>query len=386
MNRNIRFLSIRGALRLAVACSLLASSLAGVARANSFGSIQWAGMGTTSEALKGKSVVMVSFVTWCPICNTWSPDMLSQLKKATEDKPVIVLAVATDVGPAEAKDYMLKHNFSGSNILYGADANVAKEFGVEAKNLWNYVWFDSTGKLKTKGAAGTYFAGAKDTKDFVLPKQINQEKDLGTLDFVASGQSAKVKEFAWAVELGNLTLLTQISSPTLQRSFAKEDRQSLVEMQTKFLDTRLASVKELSTGDVPQKIEAYETATMLGSHFRTTTQGKEAIKIASTLNGDPKFRKEMTAEKQYNSAQSKAAGDDAKLAKLLRAVSVHFADTYYGEQAKREAEAAAGETATKDSTAKDAKSAKSSNESAAKGSTSKPTTPKSDSASSASSS
>jgi hypothetical protein len=217
------------------------------------------------------------------------------------------------------------------------------------------VWFDPTGKVKEKGAAGSFYPGANNAKNFVVPAHINSATDLGKLEFVSSGMSPGVKDFAWAVELGNLSLLTQISSPRVQRGLNKEDRQALVDMQSKFLDSRLASAKELSSGDVPQKIEAFETATQLSSHFRTTAQGKEAVKIASSLNSDPAFRKEMTAQKQYYLAQNKAGGDDAKLAKLLRAVSVHFANTYYGEQAKREAETTAGESPEKASTAKEPK-------------------------------
>ncbi len=349
MNRNFRLTPIRAAIGLLVACSLV-----GVVRADSFSSIRWAGPGASSDALKGKTVVMVSFVTWCPICNGWAPEMLAQIKKATEDKPVVVLAVATDVDAAAGKTYMLQHKFVGSNILYGADANVATEYGVEAKNLWNYVWFDPTGKVTKKGAAGAAYAGPNNTKTYVVPQEINTTKDLGKLEFVSSTMSPEVKQYAWGIELGDYALLTQISSPKVQRLFSKDDREALVGMQSHFLDERLASAKENSTGDIPKKIDAFETATQLATHFRTTAQGKEAVKIAAALNGDPAFRKELTAKSQYNLALNKSGGDDAKLAKLLRAVSVHFAGTYYGDQAKKDSEAATGDATTKDASAKDA--------------------------------
>ena len=125
-------------------------------------------------------------------------------------------------------------------------------------------------------------------------------------------------------------LLAQISSPKV-RAFVQQGRPrgALVGMQSHFLDERLASAKELSTGDVPKRIEAFDTASQLAAHFRTTAQGKEAVKIAASLNADAAFRKELSARNQYNLAMNKSGGDDVKLAKLLRAVSVHFGDTYY---------------------------------------------------------
>jgi thiol-disulfide isomerase/thioredoxin len=351
MNRSIRLTPIRAAIFLVLVCSLV-----GVVRADSFSSIRWAGPGASSDALKGKTVVMVSFVTWCPICNGWSPEMLAQIKKATEDKPVVVLAIATDVDAAAGKTYMLQHKFVGSNILYGADANVAKEYGVDAKNLWNYVWFDPTGKVTKKGAAGVAYGGANNTKTYVVPQEVNSAKNLGKLEFVSSTMSPDAKQYAWAIELGDYSLLTQISSPKVQRLFNKDDRDALVGMQSRFLAERLASAKENSMGDIPQKIDAFETATQLATHFRATAQAKEAVKIAAALNADPEFRKELTAKTQYNLALNKAGGDDAKLAKLLRAVSVRFTGTYYGDQAKKDSDTAtqAGDAADKDKGAKNA--------------------------------
>lgn len=333
MNRNIRMTPIRAAIFLA-----LVSSLVGVVNADTFNSIHWAGPGTTSEALKGKTVVAVSFVTWCPICNKWAPQMLDQIKLAAEDKPIVVLAIATDVDAAQAKTFMLTHSFMGANILYGADANFSKEFGVDEKNLWNYVWIDPTGKVTERGAAGAAFSGANGTKDFVVPRKISSTSNLGKLEFVSSKMSPDVKDLAWGMELGDLSPLAQISSPKMQRAFSKEDRDALLKLQSDFLGARLESAKKLSKGDIPQRLEAFDLASQLVAHFRTTAQGKESIKIVASLNGDPAFRKEMTARSQYNLAMDKGGGDDARLAKLLRAVSVHFPDTYYGDKAKKDSE------------------------------------------------
>ena len=78
------------------------------APAISLDSVQWAGPGVSISNLQGKTTIVMTFVTWCPICNGWAPQMVDQLKKAIEDKSVVVIAIGTDVGPAEAKDFIVK--------------------------------------------------------------------------------------------------------------------------------------------------------------------------------------------------------------------------------------------------------------------------------------
>ncbi len=101
-----------------------------VARADLFSSVQWSGREATSEALQGKSVLVLGFVTWCPICNGWSPQLLEQIKTASVGKPVIVLAIATDVDASRAKAYMQQRGFAAPNILYGSDPHVLRQIWV----------------------------------------------------------------------------------------------------------------------------------------------------------------------------------------------------------------------------------------------------------------
>ena len=95
----------------------------------SLSGVTWEGAGTTLENLKGKTAVVLTYVTWCPICNKWAPDMLAQVQQAIKDKPVVVLAVSTDTPAAKAKDYMDAKGFTGPNILHGYDPKLAKSFG-----------------------------------------------------------------------------------------------------------------------------------------------------------------------------------------------------------------------------------------------------------------
>jgi hypothetical protein len=71
----------------------------------SLDSVEWAGPGVSLDDLRGKTTVVMPFVTWCPKCNAWAPEMLDQISKAIKDKPVVVVAVATDVDAAQGKSF-----------------------------------------------------------------------------------------------------------------------------------------------------------------------------------------------------------------------------------------------------------------------------------------
>lgn len=49
------------------------------------------------DALEGKSVLVLFYQSWCPICNKWSGELFSQLTKQYGDDPKVVLvAIKTD--------------------------------------------------------------------------------------------------------------------------------------------------------------------------------------------------------------------------------------------------------------------------------------------------
>ena len=216
-----------------------------------------------------------------------------------------------------------------------------EQLGVDPKNLWNYVWIDPEGKVKTNGAAGTSYAGGA-TKDFVLPHALSAAKDLGTLKFVAPTMSATVKSLAWSMELGNLSLLVKISQPRNLRGLAKDDQEALEDLSKRFLDGQLASAKELLAGDLEKKMDGYDKASQLSSIFRSTAQGKEANLLVVELNGDATFKKEIAARNLYRLDVARAGGDDVKLVRSLHLIAQRFPETHFGERAKQKiAEAAA---------------------------------------------
>ena len=285
-------------------------------------------------SLAGKTTIIMSFVTWCPKCNTWAPEMLSQLKAAIADKSVVVIAVGTDVNAAQARDFIVKKGLVAPNVLYGANPKMNEQMGMNAANLWNYVWITPEGQIKTKGAAGTMYAGGQ-KQTFVLPQQLTAAKDLGKLEFVTALMSPTVKGLAWSMELGNLALLVRASQPRNLRGLAKEDQESLEGLVTHFLDGQLASAKQLLAGDSLQKIDGFDKAGQLSRYFRATAQGKQASKLVLDLDADAAFKKEVAARNLYQRDLARAGGDDVRLVKSLHLVALRFPGTYYGGLAKQ---------------------------------------------------
>ena len=124
-------------LRLVAAGSVRADGPAIGSSPPSLGSVVWGGQGTSFESLKGKTVVVITYVTWCPICNGWSKEALGGLPKEIAAKPVVVLAISTDTPPEKAQAYLKERGVVGPQILPGYDPTIATRFGFTNK-FFNY--------------------------------------------------------------------------------------------------------------------------------------------------------------------------------------------------------------------------------------------------------
>ncbi len=93
---------------------------------SSFASVKWAGPAVSIDALRGKTVLVLIYATWCPKCNEWSGELFTQLKKTVKDKPIIILAINTDYSPRGVKEYLTARGFFALNILHGYDPGLPK--------------------------------------------------------------------------------------------------------------------------------------------------------------------------------------------------------------------------------------------------------------------
>jgi peroxiredoxin len=297
--------------------------------------VTWEGAGTRLDQLKGKTVVVVTYVTWCPICNKWAPPLLSSLNQAITDKPVIVLAVSTDTPPAKAKEYMDRAGLSGPNVLNGYDPKLAENLGFENK-FFNYAIIDPTGAMTASGNFGSHYDKAgKDTS--VVVGLLDSSKDLGKLRFVDAGMSPELKEMMWSMELGYVNEI-QRSLKKVEKTLKPDDRALLKTTMERFLDEELKAAQELAAGDPGQRIDALDKATFLSANFKAAAQGKEAKKILADLTKDKTLKKELSAKKMYD--LSMQTPDPDRRVALLEKAAKQFPGTHYGELADKAAAAA----------------------------------------------
>jgi thiol-disulfide isomerase/thioredoxin len=288
--------------------------------------VTWEGAGASIGQLKGKTVLVLTYVTWCPKCNEWAPKLLAELKKTVTDKPVIVLAINTDPEPTKAREYMEPKDFVGPNILHGYDSKLAKSFGFE-NEFFNYVIIGPDGELAHSGKFHSPIASS----------QLQTTKDLGKFRFVDPKMSPALQDLLWPMELGNVAAMEK-SLKKAEKSLKPDDREMLKTTLEHFLDDELETAQESATGEPSQKIDALEKATFLASNFKAAQQGKEAKKLVAELTKDKTLKKEISAKRMYE--LSMQTPDLDRRVVLLEKAAKQFPDTHYGTLAEQAVAAA----------------------------------------------
>ena len=292
--------------------------------------VHWAGPAVTLEGLRGKTVVLIDYATWCPICNKWSGEFCKQLKEAIVDKPVVVLAVDNDETPANLKPYLEARDFLGPNIVHGYDPSIAKRNGLP--DLWGYMMIDPKGKIIEKGQAGSFYGGDAN-KVFVLPKKLQEKTDLGEFAIIDAKMSDAVQRALWPMELG-------VATGAELRKFKGEQKEQIDAALANYGAKELEKIHKLAEGDIDGQFAAYDRAAALGLQLKGTGSAKEAKKVALALEATSKFKREYAAKKAYERCEKLPAGTSSR-STALKTMIKRFEGTVYGDKAK-EAVAKAG--------------------------------------------
>jgi len=300
----------------------------------SLGPVAWAGQGTSFEALKGKTVLVLTYVTWCPKCNAWSGEVVSGLNKAIADKPVVVLAISTDTPPAKAQAYMEERKFVGPQVLHGYDPTIAKRLDF-TNEFFNYAIIGPDGKVATAGDASSYYDVASG-KIYSPAYDLGQQPDLGKFRFLTDDMSGALKQLIFPMELGSFPSAAEIIR--LKKGLPGDDRQAFDRMLSSFLDEQITDATRLAEGDTFEKLAAFDKATFLTGAFKGTEQGKKARKILTDLNKEKDLKKELAAKRLYDDALKLARDDAARQTELLRNVTRKFPGTHYAKLAGSVAE------------------------------------------------
>jgi thiol-disulfide isomerase/thioredoxin len=306
---------------------------AAVIKPPSLEGVRWQGSAPSLEALKGKTVLLLIYATWCPIANKWSPDLMHQVRAAIQGKPVVVLAVDADSSPKEVAHYLTERGFFAPNIIHGYDPAIHKRLGFQS-NLYQYVWIEPDGKPSKQGQAGMFFDKA-DGKEFVLASEISKRTDLGKFKVLDPQMSAEVQTALWPIELGDFSEAAVKRAKTPLGASEKDEVDAAV---GKLLDARLGEIRGLYKGSAAEQLQAYEKATALGKTFKQSPQSKKAREVAAFLDKDEDFKHELAAKKAYDALMQRSASTTPRArTAALKGIAERFEGTHYGEVAKEAA-------------------------------------------------
>jgi hypothetical protein len=306
---------------------------AALIRPPSLEGVRWQGPAASLESLKGKTVLLLVYATWCPIANKWSPDLMNQLRTAIQGKPVVVLAVDADKSPKEAGPYLTERGFFAPNIIHGWDPTIHTRLGFKS-NLYQYVWIEPDGKASKQGEAGMFYDKAGG-KEFVLASEISKRTDLGKFKVLDPQMSADVQAALWPIEIGDLTEATVKKAKTPLGASEKDEVDAAV---AKLLDARLGEIRGLYKGSAAEQLQAHEKATALGKTFKQSPQSKKAREVVAFLEKDEDFKRELAAKKAYDALMQRSAATTPRgRTAALKGLAERFEGTHYGQLAQEAA-------------------------------------------------
>jgi len=317
-----------------VAATVFSLVLAGVVQAQKPGpapglglleTVRWAGPPVSPNMLQGKTALVLVYATWCPKCNEWSGELFQQLKQAASDKPVVILAINADKSPAGVQQYLTARGFFAPNIFHGYDPAAPARLGFDS-NLFYYAIFSPEGAVSGQGQAGGFF-NSPQGKRFALPAKLAEAQNLGSFRFIEQGMPAELTSLLWPLELGEVS---EAALRAVQSRLTPEQRKQVEAATARFLDGRIAFIRERYKGALTERMEAYEAAVDLTTAFRGTPQNQTARQVVQFMEADGDFKREVAAKRVYESTMQTIAENPRRRKLLLKSVAQRFEGTHFG--------------------------------------------------------
>ncbi len=331
-----------------IAVFLLPASVLGAKPAPAFGdSISWHGLKEepTLDALRGKSVLVVFFQSWCGICNGWSGEMFRQVEQAYGDNPNIVLvALKTDGGGTKEAMSYLGSRTNTDKWLVGADENASYyQQATGDDKLYTYLWVKPDGSVGEVAKSGMFTTGSN-PKRFSLAEPRNRDKFLaGSSPLFAAGefQSEAIQP---AVALAERGLFLSALSAASKASSKPDAKAEVAKFRGKLLESLQSAVARnkaaLEDETNENRFPCYQILTRMARDYGSSAPGKAASEAVRAHSSAAWLEKEQEAFDDYQSImRRKARADDSKdMARISRALAklaAEFPGTYYGRIAAR---------------------------------------------------
>jgi len=307
--------------------------------------------------LRGKMAVVVFFQSWCPICNTWSPELLAQMDKAFGDDPAVALiAIKVDGGtPAEAKAYLRSKKANLSKWIVASDTGGLYYQRVSGTDkLWGYALIDRDGRLVERGDAGSFYPEPTGKRFALADPKLKQKAHPAPIFAADQDIPAELKPAAHAAEMGHLALALR-ALKSWEHGKTKDAAQK---MRTTVLDNLAARVTNASANlqsDDPEiRYDAFHILVAM-SALSDTPAGQSAAAALKSLKTDKTLAADLGNDQRAEAAfwgmlsrstRLEIQQRKAQLPIAMQQFAAAFTGTSYAERALNEAETiAAGQLA-----------------------------------------
>jgi len=328
------------------ALSLCFSSIATAAKqAPPFGgSLEW---NTGSEspslgALAGKSVLVMFYQSWCPICNKWSGELFAQLTKTYgEDPRVVLVAIKTDGGSmGDALKYLSERTDEEKWMVAVDEGGVYQQQALGRNKLYEYMWVTPEGEIGEEGKSGTYTSGS-DPKEYTLVRvDVAKKFRAGTSTVMPEGKKLDAA-LDPAVELAEkgLFLSALAQAAKISSSAAKEDvgafRKAIAGKVENAVAMHKAVVEDKSSNNRYLSLISLQG---IAENFGRSAPGMAAKEVVSAHERSSWVAEEEEAASDYESImrRSQRADDErsrARITKALVKLAEEFPETAYGRMA-----------------------------------------------------
>ncbi len=295
------------------------------------------------EGMRGKSVLILFFQSWCGICSGWNPELFQQLGEAYGNDPqVVLIALKTDGGTLDqAYDYM-KSRTNPALWLVGVEENASyyrQATGDDA--LYHYMWVKPDGSIgKTDGASLHNKNGNK--KEFTLANAKTQkEYRMGSKPLMPANPpfhealKSAVKKAEIGLYLGALAEANKLSSDASLKEDVTLLKKRIVERLDSSVTRHSALIQDEANKD---RYLAFLALQKIADDFGSSASGQAAAKAVSGQASAPWVAQEKEAEKGYRSIMRRAERADdprsrERIAKGLKELADEFPDTLYGRLA-----------------------------------------------------
>ena len=299
--------------------------------------------------MEGKSVIVLFFQSWCPICNGWSGAMMKQLEDTYGSDPAVVLvAIKTDGGSMkEAMDY-LKSRTNPEKWLVGLDEGATYHRQVTGGDaLYDYLWVKPDGSIGEIAKVGTTVSKPGPKQYWITRDQAQKafRKDAGPLIKWEGEVPADLQPVARLAERGNFAKAIAESSKLKSRSDLAAPVGSLQKQIGDLLKQRVDKLSaRLEEAGNDRRYFDYLSLRDIEKDFSGTAFGRSAQTAADKQRSAAWLVSEEKAKQGFEAIMRKAgraedAKDQEKVKKALKEFSAEFPDTAYGKLAASAAEA-----------------------------------------------